>query len=118
MHFHTFECMHFSYSKPYILVHTFHSPTIIFIIFFFLLQTKEMHEAVTCQIKAELRSKEKETRILFEEAQQEYDSQSAYHFHYLHLSKLIFIHSILSLFIMRLSPSLFQTFPLGKHSTF
>ena len=45
---------------------------------------KEMHEAAPHQIKAELRHGKKETRILLKEAQQEYDTQSIYHFCYFH----------------------------------
>ena len=56
-------------------------------------------------IKAELKCQKKETRILLEEAQQEYDSQSAYHSCLLHFSNLISIHSILLLFIMHLASS-------------
>ena len=101
-------CIHI-FPIPDHIVHTFHSWTLIlfyFIYFFyvFLLQTREMHEAAIHQIKAELRCGKKETRILLKEAQQEYDSQSTYHFCYFHCSKLISIHSILSFFIIYFFP--------------
>ena len=53
---------------------------ILYIFYVFLLQTKEMCEAATHQIKAELRHGKKETKVLLKEAQQEYDGQSAYYF--------------------------------------
>ena len=58
-----------------------------------------MCEAATCQIKAEKKCGKKETRILLEEAQQEYDSQSAYHPCLLHFSNLISMQSIPLLFL-------------------
>ena len=45
-----------------------------------ILKAKEMHEAATHQLKVELKHGKKETKVLLEEAQQEYDSQFSYHF--------------------------------------
>ena len=73
-----------------------------------------MHEAATCQIKAELGCRKKETRIHLEEAQQEYDSQSTGHLCYLHFSKLISIQSILSLFYNVSFSMPFPDFPPGE----
>ena len=51
-----------------------------------------MHEAAACQIKAELKHGKKETWILLEEAQQEYDSK----FTLILVSFISFIYLILS----------------------
>ena len=40
-----------------------------------------MHEAAIHQLRAELKHGKKETKVPVEEAQQEYDSQFAPHFH-------------------------------------
>ena len=57
-----------------------------------------MHEAATCQLRAELKCGKKETKVLLEEAQQEYSSQSVHHFHsyispeyYLHVQSFHFL---------------------------
>ena len=43
------------------------------------LQAKEMGEAATHQLKAELKHGKKEAKVLLGEAQWEYDSQSSHH---------------------------------------
>ena len=109
-HFCRLEGMYSSYSPLNIFIFSYSS----YCLLYFTLQTKEMHEAATCQFRVELKCGKKETKVLLEEAQQEYYSQFAHYFIPLFLQKIIYMSN---LFIYYKIPffSLFQIFLLGKH---
>ena len=63
-----------------------------------------MHEAATCQLKAELKHRKKDTKVLLAEAQQEYDSQSSHHFISLYLDSPEFCSPVQSFPIFQYIP--------------